>query len=456
MLAEAKYWLSRILKKQIGRNMLSGAFRMILNAGILFVSFPIYISFLGYETYGIWVLLNVFISFAQLGSLGIDSAIVAIIAEKNIKNEIDEIKSFFFHGMLMVLITGCIVGLTFLLFSGRILTFLKISLEHRSLAEGLIPYIFSISVCYLVLQVVYGAISGLNRIEIVNLLGLLNRLISTIVTISLLFLNRGFISLVIGSFIGVVFVFCLSFIFLSKKISGFFDLSSIQIEPTYLKELLTIGGGILSANLIDMFIQPITKIIITRWIGLSSVSLYEIVYNASIQLKSFFVVITKSIVPEIRGLICTGKKESIIQAERLLKKTTFFVVCIGVCLYGLLFSFSEFLFQFWLGESYVALIATLFRVIGSSVLLSLVGVPAYFSLIAFGKTWFLVLGSLSQFVFYLGTVQILKLFYGEISLYSIGSGLCIGMGVGSSVFIIFAKTILKQIKKEAFEGNEEV
>jgi len=54
--------------------------------------FPIYLHFLGYERYGVWLVLATVLSFAQLGNLGIDQAVMKLVAEEHGRGDIEGIK----------------------------------------------------------------------------------------------------------------------------------------------------------------------------------------------------------------------------------------------------------------------------------------------------------------------------------------------------------------------------
>ena len=62
--------------------MASGVVVTVINAVAMMVAFPIYLHFLGYEKYGVWLVLATVLSFAQLGNLGIGQAVMKLVAEE--------------------------------------------------------------------------------------------------------------------------------------------------------------------------------------------------------------------------------------------------------------------------------------------------------------------------------------------------------------------------------------
>ena len=47
----------------------------------MLIAYPVYLGFLGYEKYGLWLTLATVLSFSQLGKLGINHAVIKVVAE---------------------------------------------------------------------------------------------------------------------------------------------------------------------------------------------------------------------------------------------------------------------------------------------------------------------------------------------------------------------------------------
>ena len=63
--------IRRLFSTQLRINILSGVATSVVNVVLLAIAFPLYLHFLGYEKYGVWLVLATVLSFAQLGNLGI-------------------------------------------------------------------------------------------------------------------------------------------------------------------------------------------------------------------------------------------------------------------------------------------------------------------------------------------------------------------------------------------------
>lgn len=75
--------LKKLLSSQLRVNMASGVATTAVNLAAMAVAYPVYLHFLGYERYGVWLILATVLTFAKLGNLGINSAIMKLVAEEH-------------------------------------------------------------------------------------------------------------------------------------------------------------------------------------------------------------------------------------------------------------------------------------------------------------------------------------------------------------------------------------
>ena len=57
--------MRRLFSSQLRVNMASGVVTSILNVAVLGVAYPVYLSFLDYELYGVWLVLAVVLNLAN-------------------------------------------------------------------------------------------------------------------------------------------------------------------------------------------------------------------------------------------------------------------------------------------------------------------------------------------------------------------------------------------------------
>ena len=86
--------IRKLFSSQLRINMFSGVAATVLNIVVLAVAYPIYLHFLGYEKYGVWLVLATVLSFAQLGNLGVGRAIMKLVAEEHGRGNIEAIRQY--------------------------------------------------------------------------------------------------------------------------------------------------------------------------------------------------------------------------------------------------------------------------------------------------------------------------------------------------------------------------
>ena len=135
---------SKIIREALGsqlrRNMTSGMLTTGINMFIILASYPIYLHYLGYEKYGLWLILAVVLSFAQLGNLGINQAIMKLVAEEHGQGNSQGIRSYVTMAWTVLTITGSIALLVIFLFKSQIVVAFKLSGENAELVSWLLPY----------------------------------------------------------------------------------------------------------------------------------------------------------------------------------------------------------------------------------------------------------------------------------------------------------------------------
>ena len=74
--------INKLFGSQLRRNMTSGAVITALGTIASLVAYPMYLSYLGAETYGLWLVLAVVLHLSLVGMLGIPQAVTKLVAEE--------------------------------------------------------------------------------------------------------------------------------------------------------------------------------------------------------------------------------------------------------------------------------------------------------------------------------------------------------------------------------------
>ncbi len=430
------------------RNVFSGMLFAIGNILILLISYPIYLKYLGIECYGLWATLSVIISFSALARLGIDTAVIKYVAEEYGRENKLGVKKYFSTAIITLLIPGILIFFVLISLKGFSISVLSIPEKYISMTSTLFPYIVILSIAIFFVKVIDGTLRGLGRVDLANYYNLGAKILSVITTVILLKFGYGIWSLFWGQVLLYIFLGFLAFFTVYKKLGTlFFSISSF--DSKCLKKIVGFGGTMTAAQIISMFLQPFNKIVIAKYINLSSVTYFEIADRGVAQLRSIFSTGIRAIMPEI-SRVSTAFKKTKFKINNILKKAMGLVFYIGIPVFIVLFLLAPFLLKLWLPHKYMPEIANAFRIILIGNLVNLLSVPIYYLFMGIGKVKYCFVNHLVQSV--LNVIVIITLiilgianFYLFVGIYSLSIALSAILMI--VLFLIYRKVNFMKIYK---------
>jgi len=378
------------------RNVFSGMFFAVGNILILLVSYPIYLKYLGIERYGVWAILSVVVSFSALARLGIDTAIIKYVAEEYGRKNKLGIKKYLSTAIITLIIPGILIFFVLVPLKGFIVGVLNIPEKYISIANALLPYIVILSISIFFVQIIDGTLRGLGRVDLANYYNLGGRAVSVITAFILLNFGYGLWSLFWGQVIFYTLLGILAFFTIYKEL-GYLFFSIYSFDLKCLKKMLGFGGTMTVASLASIFMIPFNKVIISKYIGFSEVTYFEIATKGAMQLRSIFEVGIRAIMPEISKLsVATeGAKDKI---NNVLKKAMGLVSYLGIPVFILFFFLASFLLRLWLSSQYMPEIGNAFRIILIGTVANLLTIPIYYLFMGIGKVSYCCINHLVQSV----------------------------------------------------------
>lgn len=376
--------IKKLLSSQLRINMVSGVAATVLNILVLAVAYPIYLHFLGYEKYGVWLVLTTVLSFAQLGNLGISQAVMKLVAEEYGRGNIEAIQQYVATATVILTATGAAILLIMLVFKTQIVGVFKLTSDNEHIMLWLLPYIGCLSIYVFIAQTLNATVSGLGRMDLANWAQSLGRIVAVTTAGSLLYSGRGIESLLIGNTLSYVLIHVVSLI-LIRRIAHIRFLRIGNFNAQCCKRLLHFGGGVFGGSLISMLFDPFNKLMLSRYSGVATVPVYEIAYKGAMQIRCLIESALRPIMPEISCILGTTYANAANRIQTINKKAMKLILYCGVPLYGILFLATEGLLQFWLREKYDSSIPLAFRLMLIGAFINILAVPAYQTLLGLGK-----------------------------------------------------------------------
>ena len=375
--------IKRLFSSQLRINMASGALVTGINAATMMVAYPVHLHFLGYEKYGVWLLLATVISFAQFGNLGVTCAVTKFVAEEVGKKNISQVERYLFNAVVILFVTGIIALILIVLFKTQIAALFKLTGENETLAIKLLPYIGILTLYLLFTQVLNAALVGLGRLDITSYIQSGARILILVVATILYSFGKGIGSLIVGYFFSYLMIHIVSVIYI-RQIADIHFIRFKYLDPKCIKTLLGFGGKVITGQLLQMLISPFNKLMLSRYAGVSTVPIYEIAYGLTMLVGSFLETGFRALMPEISRLTTMMTSEAKNRISAITRKATN-VVFRAAPVYLILFILAPMIFKVWLRDSFNEQIPYDFQVMLVGGFFFLLGQPANNMLMGIGK-----------------------------------------------------------------------
>lgn len=376
--------IEKFFSSQLRINMFSGVAVTVLNGAVLAVAYPIYLHFLGYEKYGVWLVLATVLSLAQLGDLGISQAIMKLVAEEYARGNIEGIQQYVTSALAILTAVGAAVVAVVVALRTQIVGAFKLTGENAQMVLWLLPYIACLSVYVVIVHALNATLSGLGRMDLANWSQSAGRIAAVATASALLCAGYGIESLLIGHIFSYLLLHVVSVI-LIWRVAHIRLLRLSNLSARRCKHLLRFGLGLFGASVINMLLSPFNKLMLSRYAGVSTIPVYEIAYNGSMYVRAVIAAGLRALMPEISRLAANMTAHVRDRISRLNHGALKLIFFVGVPVYAGLFVFSTSLFRIWLGKSFTEALPGAFRVMLIATFLSLICVPAYYTLLGLGR-----------------------------------------------------------------------
>lgn len=303
---------------------------------------PYILSHLSVADFGTWVLLSVFVSWFNLLDLGLGSSFVKYISEYYTYEDFDRINrvlfcGLFFYGVFGVVIVGAGLAL-----------------------EGPLFYLFPIAgasdVYFLVLLAgaVYNLASmflsvfkGIQRMDKSNSIEIELGLLNALGTVLFLEAGWGMRGLAVNALINVSFALVLTWWTVHRM------LPKISIgwhfDGKLLREMFSYGIKMQVSRLGGLVCFHIDKLIISRVLGVASVSFYEVSSRLTSFMRAAPLVMISALIPATSELDARKDRTKILQTYLLASK---YVAMITVAMVAFLVLEARSVLTLWLGNGF--------------------------------------------------------------------------------------------------------
>lgn len=435
LLASLRVRLSQSLASRVRRNVLSGL--VTSGAGVLvtLISYPVFLHYLGFEKYGVWLVLSTVLTMAQLGNLGLTQAVTKFMAEAHARQDSGEVGAYFSSAVALLAGLGLFVAVILAVLARPIASAFALDAENSSLFVQHAPYVSLLSGYVIIVQATLGGLAGVGRTDHVNYAQLGGRVVALLASAIGLWLGYGVGALIVGYALSNLVVHGASSYSLRREVGGS-ALSLTQVGGKHLVDLLRFGGGVFGGSLLNLLFQPINRLLLARYAGVAQLPILEIGYAGSMQIRSIFETGLRAVMPEVSRIGAgdnTGERLS-----RLMSRCAGFVYGLALPSYAGLALVATPVLHLWLRARFVESQVPVFRVMLLASFLSLIGVPAYYLALGMGRVRATVMASGIQFAVSIAMSLMTVAATGSIGPTAISMSVCAGFGC-STVLLLRAQ-----------------
>ncbi len=338
------------------KNVLTALIAFVINMVLVFISYRLIILHSGLAAVGTWSTLMAWIYIARLGDIGVASALVKLVAERDIESDRDVICSYIETGLifntgLFLLIT--VVG--YYLISRNLLTI--VSVESVSMAQLILPSAFLGFFLSNVWAVVAGGFQGVHQGFMAARLGIFGSIVQLLVVV-VLARKIGLLALPLG----IVAQYSVMLLF------GWPYLSFVLYRPAlrYIKwskssfaEMFSFSWKIQCVNIINGFFEPLSKILVSGVASASVQGIFELAFKTVTLPRNAIMAGAQATLPATASMIRDGNSA---KATQFYAQISGRVFRSGLILFTALVLFSPLIIYLWTGRMdtvYVVFVACL-------------------------------------------------------------------------------------------------
>ena len=426
-------------------NVVSGIVGTGVNTVVLAIAYPVYLHYLDYDLFGVWLILSTVLAFAQLGSLQIGPAVMKFVAEEHGRGNLSGIARYTLMALLALGVTGSLAVAVLCLGRTPIVALFKLSEAHAALAARLLPYVGGLCLYAFLTEVLEAALSGLGRIDQANYTRSASRIVGLGVSGVLLARGGGIESLLIGNFLSYVLIHAANLYFIRRIIPVRF-LRRAHWDPAHLRKLVRFGTGVFGGTLLNLFLSPLHRILLSRYAGVATVPIYELAYTGSMQFRSLLESGLRALIPEISRVGALATSDSRDQVRRIYRRALRFVLLWGIPAYGVLLVIAPFMLKVWLRDRYVDGLPGAFRILLVGTFLSLLGVPAYYGFMGLGRIRQVLVCHIVQTVVSVAVLVAVIAYGTTLTVDAVAWATLLGMGAASA-YLVWQKHVLLRTGK---------
>jgi len=358
------------------RNMFSAAGQTVAQTAILMLLYRYLIVQIGIEQLGIWSVVLATGSAARVSELGFGGSITRFVAAYRAQNDHKAAAEILQTAIMSV---GVLFGASIIIVYPLLLLALQYVLPTSGLIEGrnILPYGLVSLLLTSIASILMRGLDACLRSELRAGIMILGNLIFFLLSI-LSVRGYGLLGLAVAQVLEGAILAVLGWIVL-RRVMPLLPIIPLQWKKSRFKEMLSYGVNFQINTLVMLLFEPITKILLGRYGGLSAAGYFEMAQRLVLKIRGLLVESNRVIVP-VYASMASYKNEAPALYERNMHHLLFWLIPVFAALVGIAPAISE----VWVG-SFQKQFVTMVVATAFAWMINIVSAPAYFAYLGQGK-----------------------------------------------------------------------
>lgn len=398
-------------KNKVFANAIMTSAHVVINATILFILYKFALSVLGIERLGVWSLVLATASAGTILQLGFTTSIVKFVAKYLALDDKLAIARIIETSVISI---GLFIGvmLACLYPVGKIVLEYLIPGENQPEAIAVLPYALLALWLFIVSYAYQSGLDGFQAIVSRKLI---------LVVAGIAQLSIAYFSIPLDGVLGLAYAQIVQSLiilfgsgFLLKRQLPILNIIPRRWSTKTFKEMFRFSASLQAMSVCEMIVDPITKVLITKFGGLAMTGYYDLASRMGYQIRALVVIANEVLVPVVATLAETNKKE----IRKVYSDAYSLNLFISIPLFTLTVVAMPLISRIWLG-SYQVTFVEFSSIIAFGWFFNAVSTPAIVVQIGTARLFWVVLASVSLCVLNMVLGAYLGFFYG--GLYVIGA-----------------------------------
>ncbi len=407
------------------KNSIWNLFSFLWPLGLVFLSIPFFISRLGMEEYGIWVLVGSTVGMFEVLNFGVGDAIIKFVSEYQGRNELYATQKIIANCLTLCIMISAAVIVTSLFILPYFTGFFKI----KTVSKETINYVLMSAIIGFVLNLfmtnVFAVFKALQRFDVSSMLTMITDTFRIVGMMILVYMGFGLKGMVLAHVGGIAWGLLMGSMFLHKAIPQISMRPSLDLE--IMKKIFGFSFFSFLIGISSAFRANIGNILIGRLLGSSSVPYFSVPFQISSKLLAGIASLTMVLFPVFSAL---KGREEIERIKSIFVNSSRLIITLGFAVGGTMFIFATDILGLWIDSKFALIVSTPFKILIVSFIFTLSATTSYYLLMGYGRIMFIAtMQNLSTFlILILGILLVAQ--YGI-------TGISLAYAVGNASLVIY-------------------